>query len=152
GSGKRRVGCAWYDNTRSELLKRLGSVEGDVVHHSLKGTDIPEETLIDLANEANDLWPEPWLSATIQALRDRRLTGIPIKEYAPDKLTEGRMAIVGDAAHVPAPITASGFNESLQDAAGLGKCVAKGIQGDLAFEALKKYEDMRINKVQQMVL
>nr|WP_231784272.1 NAD(P)/FAD-dependent oxidoreductase [Lentibacillus sp. JNUCC-1] len=147
----RRVGCTWYDNTRNDLLRRLGCVKGDVVHHSLKGADIPEGTLQDMAQQAKVKWPQPWSAAALHAIQTRDLTGIPIKEYIPDTLVKGRMALIGDAGHVPAPITASGFNESLQDAADLGKCVAKGIQGNAASEALKKYESMRLNKVQQMV-
>lgn len=150
--GNHSIGCAWYDNSRTDLLYQLGCVKNNVVHHSLKGSDIPEETLQELANLAERYWREPWLSATLHAIDHRALTGIPIKEYVPQKLAKGRVAIIGDAAHVPAPITASGFNESLEDAVALGKCVAKGIKGENAVNALEKYEDQRLNKVQQMVL
>lgn len=149
--GKRRVGCAWYDNTRSDLLRELGSVQENVVHHSLKGTDIPEDILKELRAEATQNWPEPWLSATLHGIDKGGLTGFPIKEYVPDILAKGRIAIIGDAAHAPAPITASGFNESLEDAAILGKCIAKGIQGNDAINALEKYESQRLNTVRQMV-
>ncbi|WP_102336355.1 FAD-dependent oxidoreductase [Salimicrobium jeotgali] len=151
GSGRRRIGSTFYDNTRNDLLRRLGCVKGSVVHHSLKGADIPEETLDKLSEQARAKWPEPWVSATLHAIRTRNLTGIPIKEYVPDDLVKERIALIGDAAHVPAPITASGFNESLQDAAELGKCVAKGIKGEAAVKALDKYESLRLNKVRQMV-
>lgn len=149
--GDRRIGCAWYDNTKSDLLYRLGCVKDNMVHHSLKGPDIPEETINELIDQANTMWHEPWLSATLHAIETRGLTGIPVKEYIPDHLVKGRVAIIGDAAHVPAPITASGFNESLEDAVALGKCVSKGIEGDSAIEALKKYESLRLNKVRRMV-
>jgi len=46
-------------------------------------------------------------------------------KYIPDRLVKGRVAIIGDAAYVPAPITAGGINESLEDAVALGKCVSK---------------------------
>lgn len=152
GSNNRRIGCAWYDNSRSDILYQLGCVKGDVVQHSLKGPDIPDDTISALMQHANDIWPEPFKSATLYALETRKLTGIPIKEYVPDKLVNGRIALIGDAAHVPAPITASGFNESLEDAVSLGKCVAKGVEGDAAAEALDKYESLRLDKVRQMVL
>lgn len=151
GTSNRQIGCAWYDNARSDLLRRLGCVQGTTVHHSLKGPDIPEKTLNELIQLAYEVWPEPWLSATLHALKKRGLTGIPIKEYTPDKLVQGRIVLIGDAAHVPAPITASGFNESLQDAAELGKCVAKGIKGNTALKALEKYESLRLTKVRRMV-
>lgn len=152
GHGNLSIGCAWYDNGRSDLLYRIGCVKNNVVHHSLKGPDIPKETIDELAELAKIAWPEPWLSATLYALETRSLTGIPIKEYVPENLVKGRIALIGDAAHIPAPITASGFNESLQDAVALGKCVSKGIKGNAALEALEKYEAQRLSKVQQMVL
>lgn len=151
-SGKRSIGCAWYDNSRTDLLYRLGCVKNNIVHHSLKGPDIPEDTLNELAELTKGYWREPWLSATLHALENRTLTGIPIKEYVPERLVKGRVAIIGDAAHVPAPITASGFNESLEDAIALGKCVAKEMSGNDAIDALEKYENQRLNKVRQMVL
>lgn len=151
GSGKRRLGCAWYDNTRSDLLYHLGCVKDNVVHHSLKGVDIPEETIHELMEETQGMWPEPWLSITLHALENRSLTGIPIKEYLPDNLVKKRVALVGDAAHVPAPITASGFNQSLEDAVAIGKCVSKGVKGENAFQAMEKYESQRLNKVRRIV-
>lgn len=59
--------------------------------------------------------------------------------------------MIGDAAHVPAPITASGFNDSLIDAVVLGECVRSGIEGSKANKALSDYEDQRLDKVQRMV-
>lgn len=149
--GARRIGCTWYDNSRNNLLRRLGCVEGAKVQHSLKGSDIPEETLRLLADQAASKWPEPWATVTVQAIEARSIIGIPIKEYVPDKLVNGRIALVGDAAHVPAPVTASGFNQSLQDAVALGQCVAKGIHGTAASEALKEYESLRLRSVRQIV-
>ena len=146
----RRIGCTWYDNKQSDLLRRLGSVDGMVVRHSLNGSDIPEQTLNELAVQASH-WPEPWRSAALNAIQTRTLIGIPIKEYVPDRLVNGRIALVGDAAHVPAPVTASGFNESLQDAVALGKCVANGIQGQAAIQALAMFEFLRLENVRQMV-
>jgi hypothetical protein len=51
--GKRRLGWAWYDNTQNDLLRRLGCVEGSIVRHSLNAPDIPEQTLIELAEKAS---------------------------------------------------------------------------------------------------
>lgn len=151
GSGNRRIGCTWYDNSRNELLRRLGCVEGNVVNHSLKGSDIPQKTIDELAAQVSARWEEPWKSAMLHALQHRNLTGTPIKEYVPTQLVRGRIALIGDAAHVPAPITASGFNASLQDAVDLGKCVSKGIEGNAAVNALKSYESLRLKKVRKMV-
>ena len=151
GSGRQRIGCTWYDNTQSAMLRRTGCVDGTVVRHSINGPDIPEETMEELAEQASRDFPEPWRTAALHSIETRTLIGIPIKEYVPDKLTSGRMALVGDAAHVPAPVTASGFNESLQDAVVLGKCAAKGLHGEAAVQVLAKYESLRLRTMREMV-
>lgn len=102
--------------------------------------------------EFSKKFSEPWAFVARRAAQTHNITGIPVKEYVPDRLVKKRVAIVGDAAHVPAPITASGVNESLQDVAELGKCVAKSVQNHAAIEALKQYESLRLEKVRQIVL
>lgn len=147
----KRIGCTWYDNAQSELLYRLGAVRGKFVHHSINGIELSDEDLYALIDQAKLDWPEPWRTATLQAITARDFIGIPIKEYVPVKLMRGRFALVGDAAHVPAPITASGFNESLKDAVILSECASEGIQGSKAIKALEKYELLRLKKMQDMV-
>jgi 2-polyprenyl-6-methoxyphenol hydroxylase-like FAD-dependent oxidoreductase len=149
--GSRRLGWAWYDNTKNDLLRRLGCVEGSLVRHSLHAPDIPEQTLIELAEKAAVRWDQPWLDAILYSIETRNLVGTPIAEYVPDNLVKGRIAIVGDAAHLPTPLTASGFNASLQDAATFAECVAKGIRGTLAAKALLEYESLRLKNVRQTV-
>lgn len=147
----KRIGCTWYDNTKFKLLERLGAVDNRVVHHSLDGSDIPDKEIDKLIEEAKIKWPQPWQTATIHALKSKDFIGIPIKEYVPEKLVNNRFALVGDAAHVPAPITASGFNESLKDAATLGELASRGFTDNNAIAILNEYELNRLNKVQNMV-
>ncbi|KKI91874.1 hypothetical protein WQ54_12145 [Bacillus sp. SA1-12] len=149
--GNRRLGWAWYDNTRNNLLRRLGCVEGTVVRHSLNGPDILEQTRIELAEQATVRWDQPWLAAILHSIQTRNLTGIPIAEYVPDSLVRGRIALVGDAAHVLTPLTAKGFNSSLEDAATLAECVAKAIEGTTVSDALLEYESLRLKIVRQIV-
>ncbi|ULT54512.1 FAD-dependent monooxygenase [Neobacillus drentensis] len=61
------------------------------------------------------------------------------------------LARAGDAAHLPTPLTASGFNASLQDAATLTECIEKGIKGSAASEALLEYESRRLKTARQIV-
>jgi 2-polyprenyl-6-methoxyphenol hydroxylase-like FAD-dependent oxidoreductase len=149
--GHRRLGWAWYDNTRNDLLRRLGCVAGDVVQHSLTGPNIPEQTLQELSKQAAARWPQPWLAATQHSIQTRNLIGLPIAEYVPNQLVNGRLALVGDAGHVLTPLTATGFNASLQDAAALAECVAQGIQGPTAAAALLDYEARRLSVVRRLV-
>jgi len=149
--GERRLGWAWYDNTRNDLLRELGCVEGRLVHHSLAGNDIPEHALNELAEQATNRWPQPWLAAILHNIQTRSLTGIPVAEYVPDKLANGRIAIAGDAAHVLTPLTAAGFNASLQDAATLTDCIVDQSGKYDPISALSQYETLRLNTVRQIV-
>lgn len=149
--GNRRLGWAWYDNTQNDLLRRLGCVEEDVVQHSLHALDIPEQTLIELAEKASVRWTQPWLDAILHSIETRNLVGTPIAEYVPDNLVKGRIALVGDAAHLPTPLTAKGFNASLQDAATLAECIAKRIRGTSAAKTLLEYESLRLKNARQIV-
>ena len=66
-------------------------------------------------------------------------------------MAKGRIALVGDAAHLPTPLTASGFNTSLEDAATLTDCVAKEIQGGDAVKALLEYQARRLKVARRIV-
>lgn len=149
--GERRLGWAWYDNTRNHLLRELGCVEGRLVHHSLVGMDIPGHTLNELAEQAANRWPQPWLATTLHSIQTHSLTGIPVSEYVPDKLANGRIAIVGDAAHVLTPLSAAGFNASLQDAATVTDCIVEESGRYDPISALLQYESLRLNTVRQIV-
>ncbi|KLT66748.1 FAD-dependent monooxygenase [Pedobacter sp. BMA] len=146
--GQRRLGWAWYDNTRNKLFRELGCINGNLVQHSLNGADIPAKTLKELTNQAAVRWPQPWLAATQYSIRSRKLTGLPISEYIPDQLVKGRIALAGDAAHTVTPITAMGFNASLQDAAMLAESINK--ETDI-IQALLNYESSRLKHVRKMV-
>lgn len=149
--GKRQIGWAWYDASRNALLRETGCVRDQVVHHSLAGEDIPTDILRELASQS-DRWSSPWRDAIRDCIARRGLLGIPIAEYVPTKLVNGRVALVGDAAHVPTPMTASGFSASLYDAEAIAEAVADGLRrGDMA-HALAAYQRRRLNAVRQIVL
>jgi 2-polyprenyl-6-methoxyphenol hydroxylase-like FAD-dependent oxidoreductase len=149
--GQRRLGWAWYDNTQNDLLRQLGCVKGNVVQHSLIGADIPTETLDNLSKKAKQRWSQPWLAAIQHSIQTRNLIATPIAEYVPEVLVRGRIALVGDAAHLPTPLTASGFNASLEDAATLADCVAKEKQRGNVVEALLQYQSCRLKVARQIV-
>jgi len=150
-TGQRRLGWAWYDNTENDLLRQLGCVKGNVVQHSLRGADIPTRTLDNLSKKALQRWSQPWLAAILHSIQTRNLIATPIAEYVPEVLVKGRIALVGDAAHLPTPLTASGFNASLEDAATLTDCVAKEMQRGDVVEALLQYQSRRLKVARQIV-
>ena len=58
---------------------------------------------------------------------------------------------MGDAAHVPTPMTGCGFSASLDDAEAIAQAVAAGVQGSAPATALRGYEEERLSSVRQLV-
>jgi 2-polyprenyl-6-methoxyphenol hydroxylase-like FAD-dependent oxidoreductase len=125
-------------------------VQGDVVHHGLRGAQIPDEVYRKLARKAKR-WPSPWRDAVLDCVDRQAVIGTPIAEYLPERLVNGRLAIVGDAAHVPTPMTGKGFAASLQDALALAESAAGGLHGVGALHALSHYEEMRLDSARSLV-
>lgn len=146
----RRLGWAWYDATRNDLFRRAGSVTGGVVQRSLRPSDIPSEVYASLAREARRYWPAPWRDAILNSIERRDVTATPIAEYVPDQVVNGRMVLVGDAAHVPTPMTGSGFATSIDDAVALAEELRPSIP-DGVTTALVRYEERRLEPARELV-
>lgn len=146
-----QVGVGWYDNTHNAFLRQNGNVRDGVVHHSVTPDQVPDRVWDELARLARKDWPAPWADVLLAAIEQRALTGIPIAEYVPDRLVNGRIAIVGNAAHVPTPMTGSGFSESVSDAEALAEAVAEGFVPDHAATALERYELARLRRARSVV-
>lgn len=149
--GERRVGWAWYDGTRNALFRRLGAVRGNVAHHSLRAADLDMSVRDGLAREASRRWPRPWRDAILDSMHRSDFVGTPIAEYVPDRLTNGRIVVVGDAAHVPTPMTGRGFATSLDDAASLARHL-HGVDQGGAPAALSAYDADRLGPGRSLVL
>ncbi|MFJ3034649.1 FAD-dependent monooxygenase [Curtobacterium pusillum] len=147
-AGHRRLGWAWYDASRNALLRSAGAVDGSVVRHSLMPAGIPNATYQELALQARGLFPSPWSDAILDSIGRRAVIGTPIAEYVPDELVRGRFALVGDAAHVPTPMTGSGFSESLQDAEALAVAISGA---DDIVVGLREYEATRLRSARSLV-
>lgn len=145
--GERRLSWAMYDNSRNRLLHSGGAVVGDVVRRTLLPEDLPDELFTSLRGDAG-LWAEPWRSAILDCVERRAVIGTPIAEYLPDRLVNGRLCLVGDAAHVPTPMTGNGFAASRDDAIVLGERL-RG-QDDVR-TALIAYEGERLPTVRRLV-
>lgn len=151
--GKRNVMFGQYDARSNDIARRLGALEGDKAMFSVQGSALTEEEIEGLQTRAiQEPWPEPFQSAMLYAFENRDFTGILLKEYVPDQLANGRIAIVGDAAHVATSWTGMGFNASLQDAAVIGQLIKD--QEPTSNEIpmiLQAYEDARIQAVRSIV-
>lgn len=149
--GSRKLGWAWYDANRNGLLEESGCVAEDVVHHTLRAGDVPEAVYHDLAEQARKRWPAPWRDTILDCIGRRAVIGTPIAEYVPERLTRGRLALVGDAAHVPTPMTGKGFGASLQDALAIADAASNGVRGSAGQEALYRYEQQRLQSARSLV-
>ncbi|WP_425486311.1 FAD-dependent oxidoreductase [Changpingibacter yushuensis] len=78
------------------------------------------------------------------------MTATPIAEYVPDRLVRGRTALVGNAAHVPTPMTGSGFAASLDDAASLANFLRNARPNQVS-DALVTYERDRLASARSLV-
>ena len=150
--GERRLGWAWYDASRNDLFEAMGSVTNGVVQHSLRPGQIPPDTYAELASQAQENWPAPWNSVVRDGVERRSIIGIPIAEYVPNRLATGRIVIIGDAAHVPSPMTGSGFSASLADAEAVADALTTGLSCDAVPEALADYEQQRLSSARGLVL
>jgi salicylate hydroxylase len=147
---RRQVGANWmgagghvvtYPLRRGELLNFVGVVERDDWHlESWNEPGSPEECLRDLDNWHEDVktiirnidTPYKW------ALMGRE----PLDHYA-----QGRVCVMGDAAHPTLPFLAQGANMALEDAVVIARCL------DLADvpEALIRYENARLQRTAAIV-
>jgi 2-polyprenyl-6-methoxyphenol hydroxylase-like FAD-dependent oxidoreductase len=150
--GQRRISWAWYDPFQNELLRKTGAVEGGTVRHSIIPSAIPADLVETLQERARQLWPEPWRSAVQVGLRAGRCFGTPIAEYVPTRLVAGRVALIGDAAHVSSPMTGSGFHYSLLDVLSLRQALAGIAGGEAVAAALTQFEHARLADDRQLAL
>jgi 2-polyprenyl-6-methoxyphenol hydroxylase-like FAD-dependent oxidoreductase len=146
--GDRRAGIALYDSGHNDVLRRQGSVEGRVARRTLFPADIPDQTYEELGRSAR-YWSDPWRSTLIDCVQRRSLIGTPVAEYLPERLVDGRMCLVGDAAHVPSPWMGYGFKASMLDAQALG--AALKANGDDVAAAVEAYGRARLRESQQLV-
>lgn len=146
--GHRQIGWAWYDGTHNDFLRANGNVRGNTVHHSVTAADIPEHLYDELADMVRSRWPSPWRDLMLFCIARRGVTGTPIAEYVPTVLTDGRLVIVGDAAHVHTPMTGQGFAAALSDA----EALADALHDLPIAEALRIYENARLRMSQRLAL
>ncbi len=146
--GTRQVGWGWYDAGRNAALYDSGAVADGVVRRSLRPADMADAMFGLLAADARRHWPRPWLDAILDCLDRRAIVGTPVAEYLPDRLVSGRLALVGDAAHVCTPMTGNGFAAAATDA--LALAAALGGAGDVP-AALIRYEAARLRDVRGLV-
>lgn len=146
----RRYFWQWYDPTSDEYLRESGALVGSVSQHSLVNEDIADSQYDEINRRAEN-WPAPWNDIVRYSVRNRSVIATPIAEYIPQRLTRGRIAIIGDAAHVPSPMTGAGFDTGLGDAETLGELTGQGVMGEQGPRVLKTYARQRLKTARRMV-
>jgi 2-polyprenyl-6-methoxyphenol hydroxylase-like FAD-dependent oxidoreductase len=146
--GRRQISWAWYDPGRQEFLERKGCVVDNKVVGTLRPADITRELRRELEALAA-AWPTPWREAIVQTLRAGDTFATPIAEYVPRRLSRGRVAIAGDAAHVASPMTGSGLRYAFEDVLALGRALDASRSVETA---LRAFESERLEDDQLLVL
>jgi 2-polyprenyl-6-methoxyphenol hydroxylase-like FAD-dependent oxidoreductase len=85
----------------------------------------------------------------LSTLAAGRVFGTPIAEYMPKRLTLGRLALLGDAAHVVGvPATGGGLFTGLEEVESLGKAIEAERRGERS--ALETYERRRLGPARRL--
>jgi 2-polyprenyl-6-methoxyphenol hydroxylase-like FAD-dependent oxidoreductase len=148
--GHRRVSFAWYDASRTELLRQTGCLQGDAVVATLGNDQLSAELTSELGQLARRYWPSPWDRCIGWGVSHGEVFGTPVAEYLPSGLVRDRVVLVGDAAHVASPMTGAGFQNALLDVAALAGGLRGASNADVP-AALGRYEQERLPLARELV-
>jgi 2-polyprenyl-6-methoxyphenol hydroxylase-like FAD-dependent oxidoreductase len=151
--GQRQITFAWFEVGKQELLRQQNCLTPDGHVVGTLGRDkIDAEIRRDLRARIPHLWPELWAEAVVLGVQSKEvLSGSPIAEYQPVRLAKGRLAIIGDAAHVVSPMTGSGFASAVEDATTLARELADNSADASTADALARYEMTRLPYARRLV-
>jgi salicylate hydroxylase len=128
-----------------------------LVHYPVRGGQLINIVAITRETQAQQSWGEPadrdallahflpgvWSSSarTLLDLPDRWLTWALHDRPAPRNWGQGRMTLLGDAAHPMLPFLAQGAGAAIEDAAVLADCLK--VSADAPATAMRRYESLR---------
>jgi salicylate hydroxylase len=131
-----------YPLRRGEILNFVGAVERDDWHlESWTEAGTTEECLHDLGGWHDDV-------KTIIRNIDTPFKWGLLKREPLDHFAEGRVCVMGDAAHPTLPFLAQGANMALEDAMIIARCLD---MFDEVPEALQHYEQARLERTAAIV-
>jgi len=146
--GHRRVSYAWYDGSRTDMLRENGCIQGDTAVATLHADQLSAALVAQLDRFAQLHWPAPWGQYISWGLTHGQVFGTPVAEFLPPRLVRSRVALAGDAAHVASPMTGAGFQNALLDVAALTACLARTASVPAG---LVRYERERLSQARQLV-
>jgi 2-polyprenyl-6-methoxyphenol hydroxylase-like FAD-dependent oxidoreductase len=147
--GEREFTFAWYDASRTAWLRGNGALSGDEVRHSIEGASIDDRLRDRLRMAAREAWSGIARDIVLNAIDERIIFGTPLTEYYPQRLVNGRLAILGDAGHVASPMVGHGLALGWLDAHALAAAIAAEDKPNE--QALAAYERARLNESQMHV-
>ena len=148
--GHRRVSYAWYDASRTQLLREAGCIADGTVVATLRADELPAGLPAQLAALARRWWPAPWGECVAWGVTHGEVFGTPVAEYLPVRLVRGRVALIGDAAHVASPMTGAGFENALLDVGALAANLDR-VTGPDVPAGLDRYERDRLPQARRLV-
>ncbi|MGD1840054.1 MAG: FAD-dependent monooxygenase [Thermonemataceae bacterium] len=140
--GQRQLNWVWYVNkTASQLSQILTDKDGENRKYAVPPTFLSQKSVDDLHALADEELP--------QVLRDRvHQTQHPFVQVIVDmnvpKMFDNRLAVLGDAASVVRPHTASGTAKAYRDAIALADCLFHH-EADIA-KALRHWNDQQLRE------
>jgi hypothetical protein len=69
GRGHRRVSYAWYDGSRTDLLRETGCIQGNTVVATLRSDQLPAGLARELDRYAQRYWAAPWIRCISWGIR-----------------------------------------------------------------------------------
>lgn len=119
--GGKSLNWMWYRNVEgSELAEFMTGSSGGRSHWSLPPGLLPKSRRHQLIREMDELFPQEFSSI---ARATGKLALQPIFFGVPDRFCRGRVALVGDAAHVAVPHIGAGSSFAIQDAEALASAL-----------------------------
>jgi 2-polyprenyl-6-methoxyphenol hydroxylase-like FAD-dependent oxidoreductase len=145
---------AWYDASRTQWLRDRGYLVGEEVMGSVLPTDVDEDLGAELLAISRKRWRGAAREIIATAIERKVIFGTPLAEYLPERLVGGRLALVGDAAHVASPMVGAGFSSGLQDGTAFIAAVSRsgGVAGMAGGQALHRYNQVRLAPNRRRVL
>jgi 2-polyprenyl-6-methoxyphenol hydroxylase-like FAD-dependent oxidoreductase len=147
-AGQRTINWVWYDPDLTGIFEATGCVQDGIVKRSLLPDELDAAHIAQLEAQTERHWPEPWRSVVSATLAAKRVFATPIAEYVPKRLTRGRLALLGDAAHVVVPATGAGLFTGLEEVEALGCAIEAERRGGPS--ALEAYERERLGPARQL--
>jgi 2-polyprenyl-6-methoxyphenol hydroxylase-like FAD-dependent oxidoreductase len=143
-----RFGWGVFDPRPTALLRRIGALEGLRVLHTPRASDVPDDLYAAMAASAETKWDEPWADAVAASFRKHEVIATPITEYVPERVVNGRIAIIGDAAHAQTPMTGAGFEEAVSDASAIASTLPTA---PTTADGLARFELLRLAEMRGRV-